>query len=92
MSVVNETLNMGFIIAPAECDLALTYQDKGMLNGVAFLGIVLSSHFWGYISDFKGRRNVMLASCLGSFLFSVLSSFSTHVIMLIVTRFFVGFL
>ena len=45
MSVVNETLNMGFIISPAECDLKLSYRDKGMLNGSAFLGIYSITYF-----------------------------------------------
>ncbi|XP_055585947.1 synaptic vesicle glycoprotein 2B [Uranotaenia lowii] len=91
MSVINETLNMGFIISAAECDLALSFRDKGMLNGSAFLGVVVSSHWWGFISDTRGRRKVMVIATLFSLIFSIVSAFSIHVWMLIATRFCVGF-
>nr|XP_029711049.1 synaptic vesicle glycoprotein 2A-like isoform X3 [Aedes albopictus] len=90
MSVINETLNMGFIISAAECDLHLTFSDKGMLNGAAFCGVVISSHFWGFLSDTWGRRKVILLATSVSLAFSVLSSFAVHVWMLIITRFLVG--
>lgn len=90
MSVINETLNMGFIISAAECDLHLTFSDKGMLNGAAFCGVVISSHFWGFLSDTWGRRKVILLATSVSLALSILSSFSVNVWMLIVTRFLVG--
>lgn len=91
MSVINETLNMGFIISAAECDLGLTFSDKGILNGAAFCGVVLSSHLWGFLSDTWGRRKVLVLATSCSLAFSVLSTFSMHVWMLIVSRFLVGF-
>ncbi|XP_065086083.1 synaptic vesicle glycoprotein 2C [Ochlerotatus camptorhynchus] len=90
MSVINETLNMGLVISAAECDLQLTFSDKGMLNGAAFCGVVISSHLWGFLSDTWGRRKVILLASTASLAFSVLSSFSVNVWMLIVTRFCVG--
>lgn len=92
MSVINETLNMGFIISAAECDLGLSFSDKGILNGAAFCGVVLSSHLWGFLSDTWGRRKVLVLATSCSLAFSVLSTFSMNVWMLIVTRFCVGFL
>ncbi|XP_039435777.1 synaptic vesicle glycoprotein 2C isoform X1 [Culex pipiens pallens] len=91
MSVINETLNMGFIISAAECDLGLSFSDKGILNGAAFCGVVLSSHLWGFLSDTWGRRKVLVLATSCSLAFSVLSTFSMNVWMLIVTRFCVGF-
>lgn len=40
MTVIVETLNIGFVIPMSECDLELTTSDKGLLNGAAFLGKV----------------------------------------------------
>ncbi|XP_058064392.1 synaptic vesicle glycoprotein 2C isoform X1 [Anopheles bellator] len=90
MSVVNETVNVGFIISAAECDLQLTYTDKGLLNGAAFLGVVASSLVWGFLSDTWGRRKVLLLASCGALVFSVLSTFSPAVWVLIATRFLVG--
>ncbi|XP_055618259.1 synaptic vesicle glycoprotein 2C isoform X3 [Toxorhynchites rutilus septentrionalis] len=91
MSVINETLNVGFIISAAECDLNLSYSDKGMLNGAAFCGVVVSSHLWGFLSDTWGRRKVILLATSCGLAFAIVSSFSVHVWMLIATRFCVGF-
>jgi len=58
------------------------------------IGVVTSSYFWGFLADWErgGRRKVMHYCTSIAFCFSVVSSFSVHVWMLIMTRFFVGFL
>jgi VNT family MFS transporter (synaptic vesicle glycoprotein 2) len=38
MTVIVETLNIGFVIPMSQCDLDLSASDKGLLNGAAFLG------------------------------------------------------
>uniref|UniRef100_A0A182NC28 Major facilitator superfamily (MFS) profile domain-containing protein n=1 Tax=Anopheles dirus TaxID=7168 RepID=A0A182NC28_9DIPT len=90
MSVVNETVNIGFIISAAECDLQLTFSDKGVLNGAGFLGVVCSSYVWGFLSDTWGRRRVLLLATSGALVTSVLSTFAPHVWVLIGARFLVG--
>ncbi|EAA06813.5 AGAP000785-PA [Anopheles gambiae str. PEST] len=90
MSVVNETVNVGFIISAAECDLELSFSDKGILNGAGFMGVVVSSYVWGFLSDTWGRRRVLLLASSGALVTSVLSSFSPHVWVLIGARFLVG--
>lgn len=90
LGVVIEGLNMAFVLPAAKCELAITTAEQGMINAVAFLGVVLTSHFWGFMADTWGRRKVMqLALGLG-FLFSALSSVSVSSTMLLVTRFCVG--
>ncbi|XP_070506110.1 synaptic vesicle glycoprotein 2C-like [Chironomus tepperi] len=93
MSVIVETLNIGFIIPliDFECVLKLTLADKGILSASAFAGVVSSSYFWGFFADVTGRHKVMLICSMCTFIFSFLSSFSINVWMLIVTRFLVGF-
>lgn len=92
MSVVNETVNVGFIISAAECDLELSFSDKGILNGAGFMGVVVSSYVWGFLSDTWGRRRVLLLASSGALVTSVLSTFSPHVWVLIGARFLVGIL
>jgi MFS transporter, VNT family, synaptic vesicle glycoprotein 2 len=57
-----------------------------------FLGIVVSSHFWGYVADTKGRRKVILYTVLASNFCTLIASFALNYEMLIVARFFTGFL
>lgn len=90
MGVVVENVNIGFVLPYARCDLQFTSAEQGALNAVGYVGIVVSSHFWGFLADTWGRRKVLRMALLGSFTCAVLSAFSVSVIMLITTRLFVG--
>jgi MFS transporter, VNT family, synaptic vesicle glycoprotein 2 len=57
-----------------------------------FLGIVVSSHFWGYLADTRGRRKVILYTVLLSNLCTLIASVAVNYEMLIAARFFTGFL
>lgn len=87
-----ETLSMSYIITSAECDLSLSQVEKGLLTGAAFFGVVLSSHFWGILSDIWGRRSVLLLAVAGCFGSSLWSCFSPNASTLIITRTLVGVL
>ncbi|CRK87479.1 CLUMA_CG001280, isoform A [Clunio marinus] len=95
MTTIIETLNIGFVIPliEMECELDLTLSQKGILNGAAFVGVVMSSFFWGFLADWKrgGRHKIMHICVSAAFIFSVMSSLSINIWILIVTRFFVGF-
>ena len=94
MIVIVESLSIGFILPfiEADCILKPNLNEKGALNGAAYLGIVVSSHFWGYIADTKGRKKAMKLCSGLTFLSSSLSSLSVTICMLIIARFFVGVL
>lgn len=90
MIVLIEGINMSFVLPAAKCDLSITIAEQGFINSIGYLGIVCSSHFWGFLSDTWGRRKVLQLTFLLTFLFSALSSFSTTSWMLMITRFIVG--
>lgn len=85
-----ESLNMSLVAPAAKCALNITDAEQGFLNAVNFIGYVVSLHFWGIIADAWGRKKVLVRSFSLSFLFAMLSSFSTSTIMLIVTRLLLG--
>lgn len=90
MGVVVENVNIGFVVPYARCDLRFSASEQGALNAVGYVGIVISSHCWGFLADTWGRRKVLRMALFGSFTCAVLSAFSISTIMLIVTRLFVG--
>lgn len=90
LGVVIEGLNMAVVLPAAKCELNISTAEQGMINAVAFLGVVLSSHFWGFMADTWGRRKVLQAALSSGFVFSAVSSLSTSSMMLLVTRFGVG--
>ncbi|XP_052758145.1 synaptic vesicle glycoprotein 2C-like [Galleria mellonella] len=90
LNVSMESLGMSYVITAAECDLQLTNEHKGLVNAAAFIGIISTSFLWGYLGDKLGRRTVMLPALVLSAVFSIASSFSTSVWMLVVLRFLTG--
>lgn len=81
---------MALVLPLAKCELNLSNGEQGAINAVTFIGIVMTSHLWGFLSDTWGRRKVLLLSLGSGFIFSTISSFSVSSTMLLVTRFFVG--
>lgn len=89
---MTETMGMNFIMKSAQCDLELTSADKGLMSSISYLGITIIAFIWGYLSDTRGRRDVMKWTLLGTSAASILSSFSPNFITFVVLRFLVGVL
>lgn len=92
MAVIMETMGMMFVIPAAVCDLELDLTAKGLLASSSFLGVVSSSHLWGFLADTRGRRNILLISMVLGFLTSLFSSIAPNAWLFILIRYFNGFL
>uniref|UniRef100_A0A1B0GJR0 Putative synaptic vesicle transporter svop n=1 Tax=Lutzomyia longipalpis TaxID=7200 RepID=A0A1B0GJR0_LUTLO len=90
-AVIIESLGISFVIPVAQCDLELTNSDKGVLSAVAFVGIIISSHLWGFLADTMGRRAVMMPSLFAAFISTLLCSFTSNFWVFVVLRFLSGF-
>ncbi|XP_058839965.1 synaptic vesicle glycoprotein 2B-like [Topomyia yanbarensis] len=86
-----ETLGISYVIAVAECDLQLSTKEKGVLSGIAFVGVIISSHLWGFLADTMGRRKVIVPTLCLTFGTTALSSFATGFWSIVILRFFAGF-
>ncbi|KAL4703840.1 hypothetical protein ACJJTC_016807 [Scirpophaga incertulas] len=62
------------LVVTAACDLDLTISQKGILTSIPFIGILLVSYLWGYVSDTRGRRFSLVVSMQVSFVLSSLCS------------------
>ncbi|XP_058465632.1 synaptic vesicle glycoprotein 2B-like isoform X2 [Malaya genurostris] len=90
-NVLLETLGISYVIPVADCDLLLTTKEKGVLSGVAFAGIIASSHLWGFLADTRGRKRVIVPTLFLTFISTALSSFTSNFWILTILRFFSGF-
>lgn len=90
MAMIVETMSVSLSIMVIKCDLGFTIYEQGFLASAGFLGIVLSAHTWGFLSDTWGRLKVIRMSVTTSLIFSLISVFSVNVWMHIVLRFLVG--
>ena len=88
--VMVEGTCMAYVLPTAKCDLNITLREQGFIYSVGYIGIVLTSHFWGFLADTWGRRKVLLLSTFFTFAFGTMSSLSVNGTMMLVTRFAVG--
>lgn len=85
-----EGFNMSYVLPAVRLDIPMSSVEQGIINAAGFVGIILTSHFWGFMADTWGRQKVLQLSLGIGFIFSLVSSFCNSIILLIVTRFCVG--
>ncbi|XP_045449196.1 organic cation/carnitine transporter 7-like [Melitaea cinxia] len=79
MGVIMQSMVMGYVLPAAQCDLDLSLTQRGWISAIPFIAIVLTSYFWGWLADTRGRRFVMLFSMIISAVFSALASFAPEI-------------
>lgn len=89
-SVFLETVSINFILPVAQCDFNMTTENKGLLSGVGFMGIIVSSHFWGFLADTRGRKLVMVPTLIAAFAITLVSSLTKSFWLLVFLRFLNG--
>lgn len=91
-AVLLETVCINFILPVAQCDIQMTNQNKSLLSGIGFVGIIVSSHFWGFLADTRGRKVIIVSTLFIAFVTTIISSFTQSYWMLVFLRFLNGFL
>lgn len=89
-NVYLETVSISYVLPVSQCDLHWENWERGILSAIGFVGIIISSHFWGFLADTTGRRSVILPTQFMGFFFSILSSFSNSFWSLLILRFLNG--
>lgn len=87
-----ELTSVNFILPIAQCDLDLSTTDKGILSAIGYVGIILSSHLWGFLADTRGRRATLIPSLLVATSATIASSLVNNFWLLVFLRFVNGFL
>ncbi|XP_039445947.1 synaptic vesicle glycoprotein 2B-like [Culex pipiens pallens] len=90
MAAMNESMVASFVLSAGHCDLGLDPEKIGAIGGAIFLGNMLASYFWGYQADTRGRKTVLQCALFATSACSVVSSFATDFISLLVLRFLAG--
>ncbi|KAJ2947237.1 hypothetical protein O0L34_g16947 [Tuta absoluta] len=76
------------LVVTVACDLELTVAEKGILNSLPYIGILLVSYVWGYVSDTKGRKYTLVLAIRMGFFLSCLSSLAPNWLTLALVKFF----
>eukprot|EP00794_Sanderia_malayensis_P000132 gene132-743_t len=77
-------------VLPSACDLKLTSAEKGWLNAIIFVGMMVGGYSLGGMADIKGRRFVLLWSMTINGLFALASSFANEFLLFLFFRFMSG--
>ncbi|XP_037919646.1 uncharacterized protein LOC119656983 [Hermetia illucens] len=92
MEIVLAIYSTQLYIMFTKCDLQITMHEEGIVTSATLMGIIASSHAWGFISDKWGRIKVIRISIPGTVIFIILSALASTTPMLITCRFLVGVL
>ncbi|RZC39043.1 Sugar tr and/or MFS 1 domain containing protein, partial [Asbolus verrucosus] len=90
-SSIFETTTMSYVFPAAQCDLDLSLDDKGLLNAITYLGMISSAMIWGFLYDTLGRKKLLMVGFLLDAVFVIMSAFSQTKTLLMVSKFFGGF-
>jgi len=77
-------------VLPSACDLYLTSNEKGWLNAIIFVGMIVGGYSFGGVADVKGRRFVLMWSMSINGLFALASSFAYTYWLFLFFRFMSG--
>ncbi|XP_019755067.2 synaptic vesicle glycoprotein 2C [Dendroctonus ponderosae] len=91
-SSIFETTTMSYVFPAAECDLDLKLEHKGLLNAITYTGMISTGFVWGYLCDTLGRKKLLVTGYLLDAIFVFLASSSQSFAMLMVAKFFGGFI
>lgn len=70
----------------------MTLSQKGVYGSIIFLGILCSSHLFGYLADTKGRHRIIQPTLFIASLISFTGSFVQNFNIFVTLRFLNGFL
>lgn len=86
LATVIETLGVSYVITPAACELEMDTFRKGLLSSVTFLGIAVSSHVSGFLTDEFGRKKTISISLTLSIIISALAALAPDYWTVVVLR------
>ncbi|KAL1458080.1 hypothetical protein WDU94_008254 [Cyamophila willieti] len=80
------------ILSPAlHCDWQITRYQQALTTTIVFMGMMLSSTFWGYVSDRYGRKQALTLCAVLLFYYGILSSLAPSYTWILFLRGLVGF-
>ncbi|KAL0881335.1 hypothetical protein ABMA27_001216 [Loxostege sticticalis] len=67
LSMDFEIFSVAFLVPASACELGTTSAQQGLMAATPVVGIIATSHFWGYLADTRGRKKVLCFSMTLSF-------------------------
>ncbi|XP_022816893.1 synaptic vesicle glycoprotein 2A-like [Spodoptera litura] len=81
-----------YLLPSAECDLKMDLLQKGLLNAMPYVGMLISSVVAGFLTDAFGRKIFLGVGFIGLFIFQLIGGSSQTFEVLATAKFFEGLL
>ncbi|KDR21687.1 synaptic vesicle glycoprotein 2B-like [Zootermopsis nevadensis] len=91
VAMVGEVFGTAFLIPAAQCEFEMDSSEKGLLNAISYIGMICSSHLWGYLADTRGRRKTLIVALVLDAVCGLASSLADTYWLFCLLRFFNGF-
>lgn len=85
-----DTTSMSYVVPAAHCDLNLDLQERGMLNAITYIGMIVSACLWGFLADTLGRKKILVFGYLTDAIFVIIAGLAQTYGMLLTAKFFTG--
>ncbi|XP_037827198.1 synaptic vesicle glycoprotein 2C-like [Lucilia sericata] len=79
MTSMSAVLSVGIIGIASQCEFDITQKERGIMMASCVTGVVISTYFWGCMSDVWGRRTVLLWSMFVSNFLQFVIMFVTNI-------------
>jgi len=86
-----EMMILSLLPLALHCEWGINQYRQAFLTTIVFIGMMISSTFWGKISDRFGRKQALLISGIFLFFYGFLSTLSPSYPWILCLRFMVGF-
>ncbi|CAG9578976.1 unnamed protein product [Danaus chrysippus] len=80
IAAIIEPIGYSFILPAAKCDLQMTDSQRGVIGSIPYIGVVVTSFVWGYLTDTRGRKYMVIYSSLAAGIFGLAASFMPELI------------
>ena len=86
-----EMMILSILPLALHCEWGINQYRQAFLTTIVFIGMMISSTFWGKLSDRFGRKRALIISGIFLFFYGFLSTFSPSYGWILCLRFMVGF-
>ncbi|XP_052758139.1 synaptic vesicle glycoprotein 2B-like isoform X2 [Galleria mellonella] len=78
MGMCFEIFSVAYLVPASVCELNTTSSQQGLMAGTPLIGIIATSHIWGYLADTRGRKKVLCFSMFLGFVTGAMAALSPN--------------
>ncbi|KAG6448217.1 organic cation/carnitine transporter 7 [Manduca sexta] len=87
VAMVFEIYSVSYLVPASVCELDTTSTQQGLMAGLPLIGVITTSHIWGYLADTRGRRKILCVSMTIGFVAGAAAALSPNWIVLSILKF-----